>query len=87
MTKLKMALLLILAVVLGDFAYENLQALPVIHLFKFELGTLPVFALVYISVVVGILIGWLGHFRRTRRKRREAASAAALTAQEEQKTA
>lgn len=86
MAKLKVVLLLILAVVLADFAVENTQPPVVIRLFKFDLGTIPTFLLAYISLALGFVLGWLGHSLRIRRKRREAAAAALTAAQEEQKT-
>jgi len=83
MAKLKLILLILLAVVLADFAVENAQPLPVLKLFKFELGQLPTFLLAYISLAVGLVIGWVGHVLRIRRKRREAE--AALAAEQQQK--
>ena len=61
MSKLKVVLLIILAVVLVDFAVENAQPAPAIKLFKFQLGELPSFLLVYLSLAVGVVIGWVAH--------------------------
>ena len=58
MRKLKVVLLIILAVVLADFAFENAQPAPAIKLFKFQLGELPSFLLTYLSLAVGVVIGW-----------------------------
>jgi uncharacterized integral membrane protein len=87
MSKLKVLILVILAVVLGDFAWENSQTWLVIKLFKFQLGELPTFLLAYISLVLGLLIGWVGHGLRIRRKRQEAQAAAqAASAQQQQQS-
>ncbi len=83
MAKLKLVLLILLAVVLADFAVENAQPLPTLKLFKFELGQLPVFLLAYISLVVGLMIGWIAHAMKIRRKKRQAV--AASTAEQQQK--
>ncbi|MCK9376816.1 MAG: hypothetical protein M0P73_11765 [Syntrophobacterales bacterium] len=83
MAKLKLILLILLAVVLADFAVENAQTLPALKLFKFELGQLPTFLLAYISLAVGLVIGWVAHAMRVRRKKREAD--AASTAEQQQK--
>ena len=86
MSKIKVVLLIILAAVLVDFAVENSQPPPDIKLFKFVLGQVPTFALAFICLALGLLVGWTGHALRSRRKRREAATAAALaSAQEHQK--
>ena len=86
MSKLKLVLLIILAVVLADFAFENAQPAPAIKLFKFQLGELPSFLLTYLSLAVGGLIGWLAHGLRIRRKRREAQAAQAASAQQHQES-
>jgi uncharacterized integral membrane protein len=83
MSKLKVVLLIILAVVLADFAFENSQPAPAIKLFKFQVGELPSFLLTYISLAVGVLIGWVAHGLRLRRKRREAQAAQAVSAQQQ----
>jgi uncharacterized integral membrane protein len=83
MSKLKVVLLIILAVVLVDFAVENAQPALVIKLFKFQLGELPQFLVVYISLAVGVVIGWFAHGLRIRRKRREAQAAQAASAQQQ----
>ncbi len=83
MSKLKTILLFIVLVVLADFAWEN-KALPPpqLKLFTFTLGQIPTFLLLYIGLVLGWLVGWLGHALRIRKKKRQAA--AALLAQEKQ---
>jgi uncharacterized integral membrane protein len=81
MSKLKMILLLIVAVVLVDFALENPAPTQELKLFKFALGQAPTYLLAYGGVVVGLLIGWLGHALRIRKKRR---LAAAVLSQENQ---
>ena len=86
MSKLKVVLLIILAVVLVDFAVENAQPAPAIKLFKFQLGELPSFLLVYLSLAVGVVIGWVAHGLRIRRKRREAQAAQAASAQQQQES-
>lgn len=84
MRKLKMVMLIIVAVVLVIFAYENRQPAEVIKLFKFQLGEIPQFLVVYLSLVVGAAIGWVGHGLRIRRKRREAHAAQTASAQQQQ---
>ena len=86
MSKFKAVLLIILTVVLADFAFENAQPAPAIKLFKFQLGELPSFLLTYLSLAVGVLIGWVAHGLRLRRKRREAQAAQAASAQQQQKS-
>jgi uncharacterized integral membrane protein len=81
-SKLKVVLLIVLAVVLADFAFENAQPAPAIKLFKFQLGELPSFLLTYLSLAVGVVIGWVAHGLRIRRKRREAQAAQAASAQQ-----
>jgi uncharacterized integral membrane protein len=70
MAKLKLAILIILAIVLIDFAVENGQPVPEIKLFKFQLAVIPTYLLVYISLALGLVIGWVAFGLRTRRKRR-----------------
>ena len=86
MSKLKLVLLIILVVVLVDFAVENAQPAPAIKLFKFQLGELPSFLLTYLSLAVGMVIGWVAHGLRIRRKRREAQAAQAASAQQQQES-
>ena len=86
MSKLKLVLLIILVVVLVDFAVENAQPAPAIKLFKFQLGELPSFLLTYLSLAVGMVIGWVAHGLRLRRKRREAQAAQAASAQQQQES-
>jgi len=84
MSKLKLVLWLILAGVLVDFALENAQLSPAIKLFRFQLGELPTYLLVYLSLAVGALIGWVAHGLRLRRKRREAQAAPTASAQQQE---
>lgn len=86
MSKFKAVLLIILAVVLADFAFENAQPAPAIKLFKFQLGELPSFLLTYLSLAVGMLIGWVAHGWRIRRKRREAQAGQDASAQQQQES-
>ena len=86
MSRLKVVLLVILAVVLADFAFENAQPAPAIKLFKFQLGELPSFLLIYLSLAVGVVIGWVAHGLRLRRKRRGAQAAQAASAQQQQES-
>ena len=60
MAKFKLVMLLILLIVLVDFALENGQPVPDLKLFKQELGTTSTFILAYISLAVGLLVGWSG---------------------------
>jgi uncharacterized integral membrane protein len=85
-SKLKMVLLIVLAVVLADFAFENAHPAPAIKLFKFQLGELPSFLLTYLSLAAGVVIGWVAHGLRIRRKRREAQAAQAASAQQQQES-
>ncbi|MCL4500335.1 MAG: hypothetical protein M1438_00585 [Deltaproteobacteria bacterium] len=75
MSKFKLILLLIVAVALVDFALENPAPTQELKLFKFALGQVPIYLLAYGGVVVGLLVGWLGHALRIRKKRRLAAAA------------
>ena len=84
MSKIKVVLLIILAAVLVDFAVENAQPALVIKLFKFQLGELPQFLVIYISLAVGLVIGWVAHGLRIRRKRREAQAAPTASAQQQE---
>ena len=86
MSKLKVVLLIILAVVLADFAFENAQPAPAIKLFKFQLGELPSFLLIYLNLAVGLVIGWVAHGWRLRRKRRGAQAAQAASAQQQEES-
>ena len=86
MRKLKVVLLIILAVVLADFAFENAQPAPAIKFFRFQLGELPSFLLTYLSLAVGVVIGWVAHGWRIRRKRRGAQAAQAASAQQQQES-
>ncbi len=84
MAKLKLVILIILAIVLIDFAVENAQPAPVIKLFKFQLAVIPTYLLAYISLALGLVIGWTAHGLRVRRKRREAQMQAALAQQRQE---
>ena len=84
MSKLKVVLLIILAVVLVDFSVKNAQLAPAIKLFTFQLAHLPTYLLVYLSLVVGVVIGWVAHGLGIRRKRREAQAAQTASAQQQQ---
>ena len=84
MSKLKVVLLIILAAVLVDFALKTRQPAPAIKLFKFQLAELPTYLLVYLTLVVGAVIGWVAHGLRIRRKRREDQAQAAPTASAQQ---
>ena len=86
MSKLKVVLLIILAIVLADFAFENAQPGPAIKLFTFQLGELPSFLLTYLSLAVGVVIGWVAHGWRLRRKRRGAQAAQAASAQQQEES-
>jgi uncharacterized integral membrane protein len=86
MAKLKAVILVILAIVLVDFAMENLQPVPLIKLFKHPLGEVPTYLLAYSSLGLGLLIGWVAHGLRIRRKRREAEVAAASAQQQQQES-
>ncbi len=85
MSKFKTVILIILAGILVDFAVEN--AAPVeIKLFKFVLGHVPIFLVAYLSLGLGLLVGWVCHARRLKRKRQAAAAQAAASAQENQES-
>lgn len=84
MSKIKLVLLIILAAVLVDFAYENRQPALVIKLFKFQLGELPQFLVIYVSLAVGVVMGWVAHGLRLRRKRRGAQAAPPASAQQQE---
>jgi uncharacterized integral membrane protein len=75
MTKLKGLLLLLVGAILVIFAVENALPSPALKLFKFDLGKLPIFALIYGSFVIGFLGGWLGHLLKAKKQRRAAALA------------
>jgi lysylphosphatidylglycerol synthetase-like protein (DUF2156 family) len=86
--KFKMILLLIVLVVLADFAWENITLPPAkLKLFTFTLGTVPTFLLAYIGFAVGWVLGWFGHVLRIRKKRRQAARLAQEQAQQAQEAA
>jgi len=83
MSKLKVVWLIILAVVLVDFALENSQASPMIKFFKLPLTELPTYLLVYLSLAMGLVLGWVAHAVRLRRKKRKAQEAASAQPQQE----
>jgi uncharacterized integral membrane protein len=85
MRKLKVVWWIILAVILVDFALENSQSSPMLKIFKFPLTELPTFLLAYLSLAVGLVLGWFAHAVRLRRKRRETREAQeAASAQQHQ---
>jgi hypothetical protein len=75
MTKLKALLFLLLGALLVDFVLENALSSPTLKLFRFDLGKLPIFLLVYGSLGFGFLGGWLAHILRVKKKKRAAALA------------
>ncbi|MFZ0051090.1 MAG: hypothetical protein WAK96_04900 [Desulfobaccales bacterium] len=81
MSRWKTVLFVILIAILLDFALENRGLTQDLKLFRFTLGQAPIFLLAYVSVAVGLVLGWVGHVFRVRNKRRRAARA---SAQEEQ---
>jgi heptaprenylglyceryl phosphate synthase len=75
--KFKMILLLIVLVVLADFAWESKALQPQeLKLFTFNLGKIPPFLLAYLSLALGLIVGWLGHALRIRKKKKQVAAAA-----------
>ncbi len=86
MAKFKLVILIILAIVLIDFAVENGQPVPELKLFKQQLGVIPTYLLAYISLGVGLVVGWVAHGLRIRRKRREVQVALATSAQQGQES-
>jgi uncharacterized integral membrane protein len=84
MAKFKLVLLIVLAIVLVDFAVENAEPAPAIKLFKFQLAVIPTFLLAYLSLGLGLAIGWLAHGLRIRRKRQEAQAVEAASPQQRQ---
>lgn len=76
MNKLKGLLFLLLGALLVDFAVENALPSPVLKLIKFDLGKLPIFALVYGSFGIGLFSGWLGHVLKAKKRKKAAALAA-----------
>jgi uncharacterized integral membrane protein len=73
MTKAKGLLLLLVGVLLVDFAVENVLPSPTLKLFRFELGKLPIFLIVYGGLIIGFLGGWLSHALKVKKKKRAAA--------------
>jgi uncharacterized integral membrane protein len=74
--KFKLILLLILILVLVDFALENPLPRLELKLFKITLGQVPTFLLAYISLALGLVLGWFSHLWRIRKKKRQAAALA-----------
>lgn len=72
MTKPKGLLLLLVGALLVDFAVENVLHSPNLKLFRFDLGKLPTFLIVYGSCAFGFLGGWLGHALKVKRQKRAA---------------
>jgi uncharacterized integral membrane protein len=86
MTKPKLVILVIVAIILVDFAVENAQPVPIIKLFKYQLAVIPTFMLAYISLALGLVIGWTAHGFRIRRKRRAVQGAPDALAQQRQES-
>jgi uncharacterized integral membrane protein len=84
MSKLKAVLWIVVVIVLMVFAYENAQPSPMLKFFKYPLAELPTYILIYLSLVVGLVIGWFAHGLRIRRKRREAQAQAASAQQQQE---
>ena len=84
MAKFKLVLAVILLVVLVDFALENGQPVPVLKLFKQQLGTTSTFILAYVSLAVGLIVGWSAFGLRVRKKRRDQALQAASAQQSQE---
>ena len=76
MTKLKGLLLLVLGALIVDFAVENVLPSPTLRLFRFDLGELPIFIIIYASLIIGFLGGWLGHILKAKRQKRAASLSA-----------
>ena len=70
MNKFKLILLLILLVVLVDFALENPLPRLELKLFRFDLVQVPTFLLAYFSLALGLVLGWFGHSLRIRKKKK-----------------
>ncbi len=83
MNKLKGLFLFLLGIFLVIFAMENKQPAPPLMFIKFELATLPTFAIIYACLVLGFVGGWGAHALRARRKRMAAAAEAAAAQQPE----
>lgn len=81
MNKGKLLLLIILLVILVDFAVENQFPTGDLRLLKFTLGKAPTFLLAYGGLAVGLVAGWMAHVFRLRKKRRRAEQALAKEAQ------
>lgn len=73
MSKLKGLFFLLLGALLVDFALENAGTGPHLKLIRFELGRLPIFLLVYGSLLIGFLGGWLAHALKARKQKQSAA--------------
>lgn len=73
MTKIKALVFLLLGALLVDFALENALPSPPLKLVKFDLGKLPIFLIVYGSLLTGLLGGWLAHVLKVRKQKRAAA--------------
>ncbi|HZE20976.1 MAG TPA: hypothetical protein VE082_02895, partial [Desulfobaccales bacterium] len=74
----------IVVAVLVIFAVGNSQPTPEIKFLKYQLGVLPTFLLAYISLAVGLIVGWVSHSLRIRRKRQEAQALQAASAQKQE---
>jgi uncharacterized integral membrane protein len=81
MPKFKLVILIILAIVLIDFAVENGQPVPELKLFKQQFAVIPTYLFAYISLVLGLVVGWAACGLRVRRKRLDQAAQAASAQQ------
>jgi uncharacterized integral membrane protein len=86
MSKIKVVFIVILAVVLVDFALENSKPSPMLTFFKMPLAETPTYLLAYINLGLGLVIGWVAHGVKIRRKRRAAQAAQAASNQQQQES-
>ncbi|MBM4275837.1 MAG: hypothetical protein FJ134_15455 [Deltaproteobacteria bacterium] len=82
MSKTKGLLLLILAILVGVFAWENNQPTPPLKLFGLDLMVFPTFIIVYSCLLIGFAAGWVAHALRIKKKKRQAAAASVQTPEE-----
>lgn len=78
MNKVKALFLLLLGVLLMDFAVENALPGNPLKLFGFELGRPPIFLLIYACLGLGFLGGWLAHALKVKKRKRAAAAGLAV---------
>ncbi len=83
MNKFKMILLIIVVVVLVDFAWENSLASSEAQALQLHPGTDTHLSAGLYRPGLGLVVGWVGHALRVRKKRRQADAAQALS-QEQQ---